>query len=95
LANWQKLAPAVGIDETDSELVITAELPGVSEKDIEASLSGDVLTIRGEKKAEHEQRHGDGYYTERRFGSVRLHAPSVFRSRPRRAMCPRLLRTAC
>lgn len=69
LATWQNVAPAIGIEETDNELVITAELPGVSEKDIEVSLSGDVLTVRGEKKAEHEQRHGDGYYTERRFGS--------------------------
>jgi HSP20 family protein len=46
LASWQNLAPAVGINETDNELVITAELPGVSEKDIEVSLSGDVLTVR-------------------------------------------------
>lgn len=69
VANWPALTPAVGIDETDKDLVITAELPGVTEKDVEVSLSGDILTIRGEKKAEHEQRNGDGYYMERRFGS--------------------------
>ena len=74
--SWPALTPAVGIDETEKELVITAELPGVTEKDVEVNLAGDVLTIRGEKKAEHEQRNGDGYYMERRFGaftrSVRL-----------------------
>jgi HSP20 family protein len=67
--SWPALTPAVGIDETEKELVITAELPGVTEKDVEVNLAGDVLTIRGEKKAEHEQRNGDGYYMERRFGS--------------------------
>ena len=74
--SWPTLTPAVGIDETEKELVITAELPGVTEKDVEVNLAGDVLTIRGEKKAEHEQRNGEGYYMERRFGaftrSVRL-----------------------
>jgi HSP20 family protein len=67
--SWPALTPAVGIEETDKELVVTAELPGVPEKDIEVSLSGDILTIKGEKKAEHEKRNGDGYYMERRFGS--------------------------
>ncbi len=69
LAGWQGTAPAVDIDETDKELVVTAELPGVTDKDVEVSLAGDILTIRGEKKAEHEQKNGDSYYAERRFGS--------------------------
>ena len=54
-AGWQAITPAVDIDETDKELVVTAELPGVSDKDVEVSLAGDILTIRGEKKAEHER----------------------------------------
>ena len=49
--------------------MVTAELPGVTDKDVEVSLAGDILTIRGEKKAEHEQKNGDSYYAERRFGS--------------------------
>jgi HSP20 family protein len=69
LAGWQGTAPAVDIDETDKELVITAELPGVTDKDVEVSLAGDILTIKGEKKAEQEQKNGDTYYAERRFGS--------------------------
>jgi hypothetical protein len=39
-AGWQALTPAVDIDETDKEMVITAELPGVSDKDVEVSLAG-------------------------------------------------------
>lgn len=68
-AGWQAITPAVDIDETDKEMVVTAELPGVNEKDVEVNLAGDILTIKGEKKAEHEQKNGDSYYMERRFGS--------------------------
>jgi HSP20 family protein len=66
---WQGIAPAVDIDETDKEMVITAELPGVSDKDVEVNLAGDVLTIKGEKKSEKEHKNGDSTYVERRFGS--------------------------
>lgn len=65
----QGLTPAIDIDETDREVVVTAELPGVTEKDIEVNVAGDLLTIKGEKKAQHEQKNGDSYYMERRFGS--------------------------
>jgi HSP20 family protein len=68
-AGWQGTALAVDIDETDRELIVTAELPGVNDKDVEVSLAGDVLTIKGEKKAAREQKNGDSYYAERRFGS--------------------------
>jgi HSP20 family protein len=67
--SWQGITPAVDIDETDKEMVVTAELPGVSENDVEVSLVGDMLTIKGEKKSEHEEKNGDSYYMERRFGS--------------------------
>lgn len=66
---WQDVTPVIGVAETEKDMVITAELPGVSEKEIEVTLAGDILTIKGEKKAEHEQKNGDAYYIERRFGS--------------------------
>ena len=73
---WQGVTPTVDVAETDRELVVTAELPGLDQKDFEVTLAGDVLTIKGEKKAEQEQKEGDHYYMERRFGafsrSVRL-----------------------
>lgn len=46
------LMPSMDISETDKELVITAELPGLERKDVEISLDDNVLTIRGEKKTE-------------------------------------------
>jgi HSP20 family protein len=63
------LMPAVNVEETEKELLVSAELPGVTEKDVEVNLAGDTLTIRGEKKAEHEEQNGDSYHMERRFGS--------------------------
>lgn len=70
------VAPTLDIADTDKEIVITAELPGLDERDFEVTLARDVLTIRGEKKAHAESQNGDAYYVERRFGqfsrSVRL-----------------------
>jgi HSP20 family protein len=65
----QPITPVVDINENDKEIVVTAELPGLDEKDFEVTMSGDILTIQGEKKAEREQKNGNGYYMERRFGS--------------------------
>jgi len=73
---WSNVAPMMELAETDKEIVVTAELPGLEDKDFEVSVSGDVLTLKGEKRAEQEHRNGDTTYTERRFGafsrSVRL-----------------------
>ena len=63
------VTPVIDVTETDKEIVVTAELPGLDEKDFEVTVAGDVLTIKGEKKAEHEEKNGDAYYMERRFGS--------------------------
>jgi HSP20 family protein len=69
LADLAGLTPALDVSEDDKELVVTAEVPGVSEKDVDVTLSGDLLTIRGEKKAENEQKDGNVSYVERRYGS--------------------------
>lgn len=63
------LRPTLDVTDGDKEIVVTAELPGLDEKDFEVTLAGDILTIKGEKKAESENRNGDAYYVERRFGS--------------------------
>jgi HSP20 family protein len=66
---WGAVTPLVDVTETDKDVVVTAELPGLDEKDFEVTLAGDVLTIRGEKKDEREQKSDNGYYMERNFGS--------------------------
>jgi HSP20 family protein len=51
-------APRIDVSETDAETCITAELPGVEQKDIELSLTGRRLAIKGEKRSQFEE-HGD------------------------------------
>lgn len=63
------ITPTIDATETDNDVVITAELPGLDEKDFDVTLTGDLLTIKGEKKSEHEESNGGSYYRERRFGS--------------------------
>jgi HSP20 family protein len=62
-------APAVDVSETDKAYEITAELPGMDEKNIEVKLANDVLTIKGEKQDETEEKRKDYYMRERSFGS--------------------------
>jgi HSP20 family protein len=49
------LMPSIDVTETDKEIEITAELPGLERKDIDISIEDDLLTIRGEKKVETKQ----------------------------------------
>ena len=60
------LAPHMDVRESDKELLLEAELPGINEKDISLNLQNGVLTIRGEKKHEHDE---DYRVMERRYGS--------------------------
>ena len=61
--------PAMDVVETEDHFVLRADLPGLSENDVNIELEDNVLTVAGERKAEHEQR-GEGYYrVERAFGS--------------------------
>ena len=63
------LNPHVDVRETDKEIVVEAELPGIEEKDISLDLKDGVLTIRGEKKHEHDQEKENYRMMERRYGS--------------------------
>jgi len=61
--------PQVNMVEDEKSIQVSAELPGLDEKDVEISLSKDSLTIRGEKKEEAEHKDKGAYYMERSFGS--------------------------
>jgi HSP20 family protein len=58
--------PNVEVSETDKEIRVTAELPGLEEKDVEVLLNDDVLTLRGEKRSETEDQ--DRQFSERFYG---------------------------
>lgn len=62
-------APAVDITEKDNAYEVTAELPGMDEKNIEVKVANGSLTIKGEKQEEKEEKKKDYYLSERHFGS--------------------------
>ena len=57
--------------ETDNEILVSASMPGVKPEDVEITVIGNTLTIKGESKAEEEIERGNVYFRERRFGSFR------------------------
>jgi HSP20 family protein len=61
--------PAMDVTETDDQYVLRADLPGMSEGDVNIELDDNVLTISGERKSEHEQRSEGFYRVERASGS--------------------------
>jgi HSP20 family protein len=61
--------PSVDISETKDNFVVKAELPGLEAKDVNVSISGDLLTIKGEKKREDEEKGEHHYCVERYSGS--------------------------
>jgi HSP20 family protein len=64
-----ELLPSVDVTETDKQIEITVELPGLEEKDVQINLADNVLTIRGEKKAEKEEKDKTYRLVERSYGS--------------------------
>jgi HSP20 family protein len=61
--------PAMDLVETDNHLVLRGDLPGMTEDDVNIEIKDNVLTVSGERKAEHEDK-GEGYHrVERSFGS--------------------------
>jgi len=61
--------PAVDVSETDSELVVRAELPGMSHEDIEINVQDNILTLKGEKKQEKKEEKENFHRLERSYGS--------------------------
>lgn len=67
LADW--LAPASDAKSDAQAYRISMELPGVAENDVEITAEGGTLTVRGEKRAEREEKGDTWYFTERQYGS--------------------------
>lgn len=61
--------PSVDISETENEIVLRAEVPGINPEQIDITVSGDRLIISGEKSEEHEEKEEHYYHCERRFGA--------------------------
>jgi HSP20 family protein len=63
------MAPSIDVSQTESEIKIDADLPGVEEKDVDVTITDNVLTIKGEKRAEKEEKKKDFHLVERSYGS--------------------------
>lgn len=79
-ARWSRelgwaASPAVDIAEKDKAYEVTAELPGIDEKNVEVKVANGLLTIKGEKKEEKEERKKDYYLSERRYGAFERRFP--------------------
>lgn len=65
----EKWIPAVDVAETENEVVVKVEVPGIDEKDLSVTLSGDNLMIKGERKSEKEEKSKHFHRIERSCGS--------------------------
>lgn len=63
------LSPAFDISETEKEYVITGEIPGIDVKELDVTLLDGILTVKGEKKQEKEEKDEDYHQVERHYGS--------------------------
>ncbi len=69
LSEEATFVPAFDVSETESELIVRVEVPGIDKKDITVNLSDDVLTIKGEKKQEREDKNENYHSVERLYGT--------------------------
>lgn len=67
--------PSLDVDETAQAYTVTAELPGLEQKDVELSLRDNVLTISGEKREEKKEENGGRTWSERSFGRFQRTVP--------------------
>lgn len=72
LAVWNEelrvFAPKINVTQSDKELAVSAELPGLDEKDVQVQLTDDRLVLAGEKRVEQEEKDRQGAYVERSYG---------------------------
>jgi HSP20 family protein len=73
------VVPQLDVQDTEKEVKLGVELPGVEEKDIDISVAGDTITISGEKKSQSETKESGSYRSERAFGSFRRSVTMPFK----------------
>ena len=61
-------SPAIEVKQKDGKLTVTAELPGLKKEDVKVNVTGDTLTLEGERKHEKEEKREGYYHSERSYG---------------------------
>lgn len=72
---WRQFIPRVDVTETDAEVCVRAELPGVAKEDLTVNISDSHMIIKGEKKTERKEEEADVYYMECSWGAFRRAIP--------------------
>lgn len=72
---WPAASPRFEVSETDDEVRVKAELPGMDEKDVEVTLDENILTIRGERKEQREEKKRNYQVSEMSYGSFQRSFP--------------------
>jgi HSP20 family protein len=74
-SDWEPWAPEVEIFHRNNELVVRADLPGLTKDDVKVDVTDDGITIQGERKREYEEEREGVYRSERSYGSFRRVIP--------------------
>src|SRR5918911_1325383 len=75
LASGGVYAPPVEVLEREGTFIVRADLPGLTKDDVRVDITDDAVLIEGERRSEHEERQGDMYHSERRYGMFRRQIP--------------------
>lgn len=70
-ATTREWLPALDVEDAEDRIIIRAEVPGITPEDVHVTISGNMLTISGEKQETAERRNGECWHSERRFGSFK------------------------
>lgn len=74
--DWTRLeGPSFEVSESDEELRVKAELPGIAEKDVEVTVENGMLLVKGEKRAERDEKHRRFHVSEVSYGSFERSIP--------------------
>lgn len=65
----QNFTPRLDLEEKDDKIVLTAELPGLTDKDVQVEVNKDYLTVKGEKKSSREEKNKNSFFSERNYGA--------------------------
>jgi len=79
---WGLVEPAVDVFETDEQMVVKAELPGLDPRDLKVTVTEDLVSFRGETTEEHEEKEEGYHWRERRHGLVQRTIPLAKRVDP-------------
>lgn len=85
MQEFASAAPKLDVSETADAIEIHAELPGMAEKDVELTLTGDLLTIRGEKRESRNEKARDFHVVERSYGAFSRSVRLPFAAEPQSA----------